>query len=177
VEGGDGERNVREEGDDFFIVHSAKDGAFRDFEAVRVEDGEDGARFGWVDVLEAVPCCSSRTCLCFSVAYDAAHDEVWVVHDGTKGSTEGVPELTAFVDCAGCFGIDMARGTLISWWKDVERKTWDLGKPPGTLKRVMSFWRPVRSRVYSGRKVLRESSIQRQERMAGAPWPYVKCQI
>jgi hypothetical protein len=35
----------------------------------------------------------------------------------------------------------------------------------------MSLCNPARSRVYPGMKVARDPSSQRQERMAGAPWP------
>jgi len=97
-----------EEGDDFLVVHGSEDGAFRDFEAVDVEDGEDGTRFGRVDVLEAMPSSSGGTGLCFAIAYDAAYNEVWVVHDGAKGGTECVAEFTAFVDCTRSFGVDVA---------------------------------------------------------------------
>jgi hypothetical protein len=161
--------DVREQADYFLVVHNAKDSAFGDFETVDVEDRKNGTWFGRIDILVTVPCSGSGTCFGLSIAYDAAYNEIRVVHDGAKGYAEGVPEFTAFVDCARSLGIDVA-GSRVSG-EGREGEEWNLGNPPGTLKRVMSFWRPLRSRVYSGKNLLRESSSQRQERMAGAPWP------
>jgi hypothetical protein len=61
-----------------------------------------------------VPGGGSGTCFGLSVAYDAAYNEVWVVHDGAKGYTEGVPEFTAFVDCAGSLGVDVTGRRVVN---------------------------------------------------------------
>jgi hypothetical protein len=115
-----------------------------------------------------VPRCRSWASLCLSIAYDTSHDKVRIIHDGTEGYTKRIAKLPAFVDRTWSFSIDVAKETrrvIIGYGKNAT----DLGKPPGALKPVMSFLRPARSRVYSGKKVLRESSSQRHDKIAGAP--------
>ncbi len=48
------------------VVHAAKDGPLADLESVGVQDGDDGPRFAWVEVLDGVPCSVGRG-LCKSI--------------------------------------------------------------------------------------------------------------
>jgi hypothetical protein len=51
-----------------------------------------------------------RSCgssLSLSVTYYACNHEVWFIHDGAKGYTQGVAQFTAFVDGSGSCAVDV----------------------------------------------------------------------
>jgi hypothetical protein len=118
--------DIREKRRQLFIVHGSVDGSFGDLESIDVHDGKDGTGFGRVDVLESVPCAGIifsvvddrtrkksvdlRSCgssLSLSVTYYACNHEVWFIHDGAKGYTQGVAQFTAFVDGSGSCAVDV----------------------------------------------------------------------
>jgi hypothetical protein len=86
---------------------------------------KDSPRFSWVDILEPVPSAETsepvsgklmnqidlRSCwtrLSFAIADDTSNNKVRLVHDGTKGNTKGITQLSALMDTTGSLGVHMA---------------------------------------------------------------------
>jgi hypothetical protein len=118
-------KNEPEQRYNFFIIHHTVNGALRDLEAVSMYNGKNSSRFSRIDVLEPMPSAersrypvgklkdqiglrSCWTSLRFAIADDTGNNKVGLVHDGSKGNTESVTQLSALVNTAGNFGIHMA---------------------------------------------------------------------
>ena len=79
-----------------------------DLVAVQVQDGQHTAVADRVEELVAVPAGGQRPRLGLAVADDAGDDQIGIVKGCAVGVRQGVAQLTAFVDRAGCLRGDMA---------------------------------------------------------------------
>jgi len=101
--------DLREKRHDLLVVHGSEDSSLRNFKTVDVKDGQDGARFGRVDVLECMPSRSCWTSFSFTVSDDTGDDKVRIVHYGSKGDTEGVPKFSTLVYTSWSFRVDVTK--------------------------------------------------------------------
>lgn len=106
------EADLREKRHDFLVIHGSEDSSLRNFKTVDVKDGQDGTRFGRVDVLERMPRRSCWTGFCFTVSDDTGHDKVRIIHYGSKGNTEGVSKFSTLVYTSWGFRVDVTRKAL-----------------------------------------------------------------
>ena len=63
--------------------------------------------WSYVDILETVPRSSRWARFSFSIPYNTGNYKVRVVHHGTEGNAEGITQLSTFMDCSWCFGVDV----------------------------------------------------------------------
>src|SRR5260370_41027448 len=73
-----------------------------------MQDRQHGSVAGGIEKLVAVPGRGERTRFGFAVAHDARNDQVRIIECSTRGMSERVAELSAFIDRAGRLGCCMA---------------------------------------------------------------------
>ena len=99
----------REERAQLVLRNAREDGRIRDLVAVEMQDRQDDAVALWVEELVRVPAGRERPGLGFSVADDAADEQVGVVERSAIGMHERIAELAALVDRARSLRRDVAR--------------------------------------------------------------------
>ena len=61
-----------------------------------MNDRENRTRSFRIEKFIAMPSGSDRTSFCFTITHDHSSDEVWIIHDGTKGRAKAVAEFATF---------------------------------------------------------------------------------
>src|SRR6266704_3254380 len=78
-----------------------------------------------------MPCCGCRAGLSLSIANNTSYDEVRIVHRSTKGSSQRIAQLAAFMDRPRYARVAMAGDTT------QQGETPDELVQPGTVKRQL----------------------------------------
>ena len=94
---------------EFAVGHPAENGGVRDFVAVQVQDGQNGAVARGVQKLVRMPARRKRSRFRFSIAHDATDQQVRVIKRGAVGMGDGIAQLSALVDRAGRLRRHVAR--------------------------------------------------------------------
>src|SRR5579884_3390598 len=81
-----------------FIACTAGHCGAANFIAIQVQNRQDRAITRRVQKRRAFPRARKRTCLCFAVANDSSHEQVWIIEGRAECMGKHVTELTAFMD-------------------------------------------------------------------------------
>src|SRR5260221_9068692 len=113
------------------MAHSAVDRRIGDFVTVQVDYRQHRAGFGRIKEFVTMPCCGCRTCLSLSIANNTGYNEVRIIHRSTKGSSQRIAQLAAFMDRPRYARVEMAGETARPG------ETPDELVQPGTVKRQL----------------------------------------